>query len=526
MGVHSRASSRLTVSSASAHRRDAIPVVVMTAAARWLVALMAIAPRFSSSRRRRTARLAATLRLTASLAFARGHAAILVLVAAGAALRLIALLAIYPGIWFSDTPNYVRAAATGILSDMRVSGYSLLVAPFYDLGSAGALIITQHLIGLGIVVALYALLVRRGISRPVAALAVIPAALDAYLIDIEHMIMSETTFHAALVAAIVVLLWRDRVTVAVALSSGLLLGYAGVVRSVGAPAVVVFVLYLLARRAPWRTLVAFVAGWVIVAGAYATIFDAQHGHFGFTVTGGRFLYGQVAPLTDCSLLRGLPASERFLCPDPAHPMETTGYLWGLGSPIRGLPHSDPRLGDFARRVIRAEPGRYVHLVVGNFLHDFEPGHRIGKGDYSDTPWQFPEHPHVVRYPGYRGPIRRGSAHRKKGIFPPETANPMVHGRPVIRPGLSRFLHGYQRLFYTSGQVLAACVLAVLAALAMRRGTWRLRLDAALIAACVLVALLVAAALSQFDYRYGLSAALLLPVAGAMAGTGLVRGRPA
>src|SRR5215831_15409908 len=80
----------------------------------------------------------------------RRHGGLVVLLAAGAALRLLAEIAIYPGIWFSDTNNYVREAATGSLSVERVAGYSLVVAPFWRLGSAGALIVFQHVLGLTI----------------------------------------------------------------------------------------------------------------------------------------------------------------------------------------------------------------------------------------------------------------------------------------------------------------------------------------------------------------------------------------
>ena len=107
------------------------------------------------------------------------NAAVLSLLAGAVAIRLAAEVAIYPGIWFSDSNPYIRTAATGILNPARTSGYSLVVAPFRALGSAGALIVFQHLLGVAFVVALYALLRRRGVGRLVAALAVAPAALDA-----------------------------------------------------------------------------------------------------------------------------------------------------------------------------------------------------------------------------------------------------------------------------------------------------------------------------------------------------------
>jgi hypothetical protein len=94
------------------------------------------------------------------------------------------------------------------------------------------------------------------------------------------------------------------------------------------------------------------------------------------------------------------------------------------------------------------------------------------------------------------------------------------GKPTLHGGASRLLHYYQRIVFTSGQILAICVLVVLAALIARRGTWRLRLDAAFLAATVLVLLLFATALSVFSYRYGLIAVVLLPAAAALAVTAM------
>ncbi len=221
-----------------------------------------------------------------------------------AALRAVALVAIYPGIWFSDSNDYVTAAATGRLSTTRVDGYAFLVAPFHALGSAGALIVLQHVLGLMTVVVLYALLVRRGVPRWIALLGVVPAALDAYLIVVEHAIMSEAVYHAALFAALACLLWRDRLGLVAAAGGGLLLGYAGIVRSVAIPLVGVVLVYLLVRRVGWRPLTVFAIGWLLVVpAATRPPSTSSTATFGFTHSGGRFLYAQGRAV------RGLRASS-------------------------------------------------------------------------------------------------------------------------------------------------------------------------------------------------------------------------
>ena len=454
------------------------------------------------------------------------HRGLVLLLLVAAALRAAALVAVYPGIWFSDSNGYIATAATGTLSPTRVAGYALEVAPFWQLGSAAALIVFQHLLGLGIVVALYALLVHRGVPRTLALLAVVPAALDAYLIVVEHAIMSETVFHATLVGAIALLLYAERPGAAAAAAAGLLLGYAGVVRSVAVPFGVIFVVYLLVRRVGWRPLLAFCLAWAIVPAAYATTFKLQHGSFAFTESDGRFLYGKVARFADCARLDGVPADERPLCPDPAHRLTTNAYIWGRDSPIHGSAgQDDPRIRRFALRVIREQPLTYAGVVAGGVLHYFEPGHRIGANDYPVSAWQFPTDPRTWGYPGYRGPIRHGDPRlqRRHPITEPNRYVGAMVGEPATNVSISRALHDYQRIAYTWGPLLAACVLVVVAALVLRRGDLRLRLDAALLAAMALTALLVSQALSLFSYRYGLILPILLPPAAALAGAALLQG---
>jgi hypothetical protein len=454
----------------------------------------------------------------------RRHRALVILIAAALVLRIVAMIAIYPGIWFSDSNSYVKAAATGTLSPIRVSGYSLFLWPFYEIGSAGALIAAQHLIGLGMAALLYALMRHRGVPLVLALLAVVPMALDAYLLQIESTMMSETIFHASIVGALAVLLWKDRPGLVATSVGGLLLGYAAVVRSVGMPLIAVFLIYILVRRLGWRALATFAVGWAVVVLGYAAIYDAQHGKFGLTQSNGRFLYGKVAPFADCSRLSGLPASERYLCPDPHHPYTTTTAMWGPESPIRGKPASaDKQIRDFAMRVVRDQPLTYARGIALDFLHYFEPGHRIGANDPQIGQWQFPADPNHWNVPpnGYRGPIRPGISGR--AFWPNEYVGHMV-GRPDTNVTASKTLHVYQRFAYTSGQILAVCVLIVLVALLLRRGALRLRLDAALLAGSVLVMLLFATALSVFSYRYGLVAPILLPAAAAFAGAALLEGR--
>jgi hypothetical protein len=436
------------------------------------------------------------------------------------ALRVLAFVAIYPGIWFTDSNGYVAVGATGTLNLDRVSGYGLLIAPFYRLGSVAALIGFQHLLGLAIVVALYALLVHRGVRPWLAALAVVPVALDAYLLAVEHAIMSDTLFDFTLVAAIVLLLWRERPGLWLIAGVGLLLGFAGLVRSVGAPFFAVFVVYLAVRRLGWRSLVAFAVPWVLITVAYAALFDVQHGHFALNLTTGRYLYGQVARFADCSKLPGLPADERAFCPDLAHKLTSNDYMWGHLSPIHKVARTDDgHIRDFSLRVVRRWPMSYAKVVGHSFIHYFRPGHPTGPDDYKPIPWQFPVDPATPDFPRYRGPIR---PHQPGDHwYDPGTYVSRMVSQPHTNARVSRLLRSYQRYGFTQGPLLAFCALVALIALFWRGRDRRLRLDGALLAVAALTALFVAAVLSVFSYRYVLTAVVLLPPAAALSLTALL-----
>lgn len=457
----------------------------------------------------------------------RRHLGLVVLLLVGAALRVAALVAIQPGTFFSDTNEYVQSAATGTLSTIRPDGYSFVVAPFYALGSAQALIVLQHVVGLGLAVAVYALLLRRGAPRWLALLGAAPLALDLYLVVVEHTIMAETVFHTALIATLALVMWWERPGPAALAAAGLLLGYVAIVRSVGVPVLAVFVVYLLVRRVGWRGVVAFAIGWAVVVGGYMTVYHHQHGDFAVSSSSGRFLYGKVAPFADCAKLDGLPAGERRYCPDTSDRLTPNGYTWSRRSPIYGNgPEDQAAIRGFALRVVRADPGRYASIVFGGVLHYFEAGHRIGPDDYSVEPWRFPADPRVIVYPGFRGPIRDGTSERRRKdpiIEPNRYVGEMV-GTSRVVPGVSSFLRDLQLRVFTPGPLLAVCLLLVLAALLLRRGTLRLRADAALLAATALGAVLLSQALSVFSYRYGMTLIVLLPPAAALAVTALRAGR--
>src|SRR5580704_9243015 len=156
--------------------------------------------------------------------------------AAGAGLRLLAMIG-YPGaLWFAGDSYVYPGAALRLRPNLsKTTGYSLflkVLEPFHSLTLVTGL---QHLMGLGIAVMVYLLLRRSGVSQRWSTAATLPVLLDGFEIEDEHMVMAEALFTFLIMAAMLLILWRSRVSWPVALLAGLLAGYAVTVRSEGLP---------------------------------------------------------------------------------------------------------------------------------------------------------------------------------------------------------------------------------------------------------------------------------------------------
>ena len=94
----------------------------------------------------------------------RRHWLTAALLAAGLALRVAAQLAYRPALFYIDTPRYLYNAG-----GMDPVGYKGFLLAVLTAGGFGAVAAVQHLLGLAMAVVLYALLLRRGAPRWLAA---------------------------------------------------------------------------------------------------------------------------------------------------------------------------------------------------------------------------------------------------------------------------------------------------------------------------------------------------------------------
>ncbi|MBV9092263.1 MAG: hypothetical protein JO132_00050 [Streptosporangiaceae bacterium] len=352
----------------------------------------------------------------------------LVLLAA-VGVRIIVALGYPPILWFNDSYNYVQDAITHIPDEIRPNGYPFLLSLLEPLHSWRPVGLLQAAMGVGMGVAVYAVLRHRGLRWWGAALPALPVLFDSYELHLEHMVTADTLFVFLVTVALVILCWSDRPSVLAMAAAGLFIGYATMVRSVGEPLLAVVFVGMLARRAGWRRLLTLaVAGLIPIAG-YMAWFHHFHGRYTLTESSGPFLYSRVSTFAECAKMT-IPNDLRFLC-DPISPKDRPpagAYIWADNDlPVRGQITYTPlynTLGsdtarrftavmnaetrEFAERAIEAQPVAYLRVVAKDVLHTFGWNRQPDPNDwYGNGPvFRFVSGPEMTaQVPWFATPVR-------------------------------------------------------------------------------------------------------------------------
>ena len=453
---------------------------------------------------------------------------------AGAGLRLLALLG-YPGALFFAGDSYVYlGAALRLRPDQsKTTGYSLflrVLEPFHSLTLVAAV---QHLMGLGVAVMIYLLLRRAGVSARWSTAATLPVLLDGFEIEDEHMVMAEALFTFLIMVAMLLILWRPRMSWPVALLAGLLVGYAVTVRSEGLPVLVLFPVALLLRslrsdgpraagtgtarprHGQWRNWRGWLAAAVMAIGCaapvlgYAAWFHAWNGSYTLSRADGFYLWGRVSSFAECSVIKP-PAGELQVCPagSPSSRTPPGDYIWHApqvhdiaGGPVSAV--NDTLLRDFAIRAVEAQPLGYLHSVLSGLAlavewprHPYPDAGTVYYYYFHLTPQTLPaSHSWILGGTAYSDAVQYGHA---------------TPGR-VVKP-FAILIDGYQRIFYTYGPLFGLILLTGLGGVlrirrirGLPRLAWSPRAGSMLPWVTAVVLLVFPIAVADFDYRY------LLPV---------------
>jgi hypothetical protein len=467
----------------------------------------------------------------------RQHWLLALLLVIGVALRALAQIGYEPALLFIDSKKYIfgTTADYNAWGSYDPIGYTLMMLrPVLVFGDLAFVAFLQHLFGLAMAVALYVLMLRRGVSRWLAALAVAPVLLDAYQLNAEQTIMPDVLFEALLVAGIVLLLWQPRPTIAFVILGGLALGASAPVRQVGEALIVPALVYVLAATRGWRTKLLHAAAltfcFAIPVVGYMG-YSAVILHYGFEMSsmGDAYLYGRAVHAADCATLR-LPADERPLCPTAAEAAKlgVDGLVNSPRAPRVAYMPVNVRLGllintmpmqrGLAYNVIRQQPLRVIGDIAKDSVKIFALTRNTEQGDTPIWRWQF-----QASYPTYPPGITLRGPNSATGVFKAAGGG----GEARVARSAAVVLRDYQlHGGYTPGPLFLLTLLAGIAGIFTfrRRGdqvTNGLALASLLITVSG-VAVLLGADLYEFSWRYQLPALVTLPIAGALGATALAR----
>ena len=463
----------------------------------------------------------------------RRHWVLALLIAAGLVLRVVTQFAYQPALLFFDSKKYLfgtdfTASDWGSYDPI---GYTLLLLkPVLVFANLGFVALLQHVLGIGMAAALYVLMLRRGVTRWLAALAVAPVLLDAYQLNAEQTIMPDVLFEALVVAGIVLLLWNPRPGLGFVVLAGFAFGTSAPVRQVGEALILPALIYVLAAARDWRT--RLLQG-VVLCACFALPVVGYMGyskvilHYGFEMSnmGDAYLYGRTAHAADCATLK-LYTAERHLCPTPAQALKlgVDGLVNNPASPRVQYQPVNVRLGiavdtiplqrEFAYAVIKQQPMRVTGDIARDSIKIFALTRNTAEGDTPIKRWQFQN-----TYPVYPPGITASGPKSATSLFAGAGG-----GKARVLRSAAIALRDYQlHGGYTPGPLFLLALLAGIAGIF----TFRRRDPGNLSLACLLVtgsaiAVLLGADLYEFSWRYQLPALVTLPVAGALGATAIAR----
>jgi hypothetical protein len=457
----------------------------------------------------------AVSRRAAAASILRQHWLAAALLTAGLVLRVLAQLAYRPALFYIDSVKYIDSSQGNDPEGYKAPLRAILFVANFDAVAA-----VQHLLGLAIAVALYVLLLRRGASRWLAALAIAPVLLDGYQLQQEQTIMPTVWFEALIVAGLVTLLWRPDPGWRRIIAAGLVLGTSATVAQIGEALVLPAVIYLLAAGGGWRRALGRAATLVVAFAvpilAYSTGSFLATGLFGLSHQGVTSLYGRTAAAVDCATMR-LTAAERAICPTAAQQARGDDFLaFNPASPVQKiytskLPRAEVNtaITSFNSAVLKQQPLRVLQAYGRDILKLYAVTRHTAAGDPPISRWQFP---------------------RTFQYFAPHASRPEVTamtrqfggGPPAVWRPVADFLHHYQLDGgYTPGPLLVLFTISGLVgsliALVRRRLDARTR---QLALACLLffasaACVLLVSDLFVFSWRYQIPALVTLVPAGAL-----------
>ncbi len=453
--------------------------------------------------------------------------------------RILVMVAYPPVLWFNDSYNYLYDAVYHIPDQVRPNGYPLFLDLLLPLHSVSPIALLQAAMGVGMGVAIYALLRHRGLPWWGAILPALPVLFDAYELHLEHMITADPLFIFLVTMAVVFLCWSDRPSVLAMAVAGLMIGYASITRSVGEPLLAVVFVVMLARRVGWLRLGSLVVVGAMPIAGYLIWFHTWYGQYALSDSGA-FLYSRVSSFALCSRIDP-PARLQFLCdttPPSLRPVAGE-YVWAdneLGrdankttplyryknsrdTSLRFKPAISAQTEQFAKDAILAQPADYLRVVIDDTLHTFGWNRQPDPNDYEGNgpAFQFVDAATMNRMiPWWASPDKDDPQANLMYAARQDFGGAGLGDTRAVQPW-DRLVQVYARYVYVRGTLLAIIVLIGAAGIVAR---WRRWGGVGLLPWLVAALLIVLPPMTAgFSYRYVLAA---VPAACLAAGLAFAR----
>ncbi|MCC5580207.1 hypothetical protein IMZ11_31735 [Microtetraspora sp. AC03309] len=447
------------------------------------------------------------------------HRVFTVALGLAAIVRVVTMLGFGPAMWFNDSYDYVSVALHPRPHPIRPDGYGFWLLLLKPVHSFAFVVFTQHVMGLAAAVLIYLLLTKKfGLPGWGATLAAVPVLFDAYQIQLEQLIMSDSMFTLLVVAVVTLVLWHRKMSWRMGAAVGSLLALTALTRSIGLPILALVVVYLLVKRAGWKPISAMVAACALPVIAYMGWFKAVNGQFAMTNSDGVILYMRTALFADCHKM-GLDKRNELelalLCintPPAERGRTAQAYLWWddqnqlhvFGSGMKFTPEINANASTFAKKAVLAQPGDYLAAVGKDFFRAFGWGRPLFPDAKTYLQYQFGNYytQKLPAWTSYLGQTDRDAERYENGPAATREVKPW-----------SDIMIGYQKVVRLPGTVLGLLLLAGLYGVAVR---WR-RLGGPVLLPwlCAVGLVLAPAATAEFDYRYLLPAVPVACVAAAI-----------
>jgi hypothetical protein len=465
-------------------------------------------------------------RLPESREARRTSIALVALLALGALLRLLIMLAWQPAFMgWPDAGSYIEVSQGALFgNELRPAGYPIVLWLLHAITPHLWLVmVVHHLLGLATAALLFFTVARTGAPR---ALGLLPAgivALGGDGIFLEHSPISEALFMFMMASALYATVRAlGHESLRWPLLGGLFLALAGTVRVVALPLLPLYPLLLLAGRGVAlrrRAAVAGVclAGIALVVVPYLAVEQHTTGKMGFSRNGVWNMYGRIAPFADCSKFRPPPGTQ-LLCeaiPRPSRPI-TAQYTFNwwyspairyYGDPHTATPGQTAVIESFVWAVIWGQPLDYLDEVGASMLRYIAPDHFRGYGG-GPSYWDLVHAP-ILFHAAFQEYGRRVSAQQYSD-----------GGRFSSRQWLLEVLRAEESLTRVQGPVFVLLALLMFAAPFVTSG--RQRRAAVLFAVTAVLLLVLPVATVEFSARTAVPGFGPLAAAAALGGWGVSR----